>query len=434
MAKHANDSTIEMPENTSASTSVKSNFGPKGWNVIALCTLMLFFSTSTTTDGLNVTVDALAELHGWEPAVLLGFSTITGLVSIIGMYLFGIICNRIGARLTAAISLLLGGLSYIWYGCCSSVTQYAIALCLVSVFANVYGWIAGGAYLASWFPRKKGVALGWAGMGNNLASASIVIILTWLSSFLGGISRAIAVVGGAIAVSAVWAWFTPDSPENAGATPDNIPMTKDQIDLYRRESDAYVSPWTTRRLLRTKQFWLISLGLGLYMMVTVGVMSQLVPRLVSLGLTQNEAIISVTVCALIGIGGSYIWGVLDQKLTTRIAAAIFGIWYAAAILFNLIPSKAGISISIIMIGLAIGGNAHWPVSLVSTAFGHRNFAKVYSLINPAISIVRMCSFAVLALALALTGTMTGAYILFAVLSVLSAVLIFLMNDKEYAEE
>lgn len=434
MAEHTNDSAIEMPANSPASNSTKSNFGLKGWNVIALCTLMLFFSTSTTTDGLNVTVDALAELHGWEPAVLLGFSTITGLVSIIGMYLFGIICNRIGARLTATISLFLGGLSYIWYGCCSSITQYAIALCLVSVFANVYGWIAGGAYLASWFPRKKGVALGWSGMGNNLASASIVIILTGLSSFLGGINRSISAVGGAIVVSAIWAWFTPDSPEKAGATPDNIPMTQSQIETYRRESAAYVSPWTTRKLLRTKQFWLISLGLGLYMMVTVGVMSQLVPRLVSLGLTQNEAIFSVTACALIGIGGSYIWGILDQKFTTRIATVIFGIWYALSILFNLIPNRAGIFISIVMIGLAIGGNAHWPVSLVSTTFGHRNFAKVYSLINPAISIVRMCSFAVLALSLSITGTMAGAYILFAALSVAAAVLLFLMNDKEYAEE
>jgi len=48
MPKHANDSTIEMPANTSASTGVKSNFGPKGWNVIALCTLVLALALALT--------------------------------------------------------------------------------------------------------------------------------------------------------------------------------------------------------------------------------------------------------------------------------------------------------------------------------------------------------------------------------------------------
>jgi hypothetical protein len=87
-----------------------------------------------------------------------------------------------------------------------------------------------------------------------------------------------------------------------------------------------------------------------------------------------------------------------------------------------------------MIGIAIGGNANWPASLVSSAFGHRNFAKVYSLVNPAISILRVCCFATLAAALSLTGSLTGAYIVFVGLAVLAAILIFFVNDKQYADQ
>lgn len=311
--------------------------------------------------------------------------------------------------------------------------QYAIALCLVSVFSNVYAWIAGGAYLSSWFPRKKGLAPGWATMGNNLASAAIVLIITGLSAAFGGIQMAITIIGIAMIVTAIWAFFTPNNPEQAGATPDNVPMTKDQMAAYRAESDAYVSTWTYKKLLRTKQFWMISLGLGLYMMITVGVMSQLVPRLMSLGFEQSKAIGTMTVCALIGVVGSYLWGVLDQKLTTRVATAIYGIWYAVAVLLNLIPNMVTIYISIFMLGVAIGGNANWPVSLVTTTFGHRNFAKVYSLINPAISIIRMLSFVVLAISLTLTGSYSAAYVAFVILAVVAAALIYFVNDKQYAD-
>lgn len=219
------------------STSAKSNFGRKGWTLITLCGLMLYFSTGTSVDGLNATVQGLAEIHGWDTAVLLSFSTISGLVSIAGMLVFGVICNRIGARWVAVLSLVLGGLSYIWYGKVTSVTQYAIALCLVSLFSNVYAWIAGGAYLSLWFPKKKGLALGWATMGNNLASATIVLIITELAQAFGSIQMSITIIG---IVAALWAWFTLDNPEQAGATLDIVPMSQDQIKAYRTESENYV--------------------------------------------------------------------------------------------------------------------------------------------------------------------------------------------------
>lgn len=416
--------------------NAKSNFGFKGWMVVSLTGLMLYFSTGTSVDGLNVTVEGLAALHGWNTAVLLSFSTLSGLISIAGMFVFGLICHKIGARWTAIISLILGGFSYIWYGHVNSITQYAIALCLVSVFSNVYAWIAGGAYLSTWFPTKKGLALGWATMGNNLASATIVIVLTGLATLLGGIQWSITAIGFAMIVTAIWAWFTPNTPEEAGCTPDNVPiseMDEEKKKISKAKEEAK-SEWTYGKLVRTKQFWLISLGLGLYMLITVGVMSQLVPRLMGQGFSQSRAISTMTICALVGIAGSYAWGVIDQVFTTRVATALYGVWYAVAIIMNLIPSTITIYISIFMIGVAIGGNANWPVSLTTTVFGPSNFAKVYSLINPAISMIRMLSFVVLAISLQLTEGYTAAYYLFVALAFVAAFMIYIVNDKEYAEE
>lgn len=427
-----------VTRNEIAERDAKSNFGKRGWSVILLCGFMLFFSTGTSVDGLNVTVSGLAAMHGWDTATLLNFSTLSGLVSIAGMFVFGLVCDRIGARKLAILSLILGGFSYIWYGHVQSIFQYAVALCFVSIFANVYAWIAGGAYLSTWFPKKKGLALGWATMGNNLASAAIVIIITGLAGILGGIQWSITAIGVAMIVLSVWAFFTPDTPQEAGQNPDNLPLSATEAeieaDIHAAEDEQKGSSWTYQRLVRTKEFWLIFLGLGLYMMITVGVMSQLVPRMISLGFSEPKAIAAMSVCAIIGTVGSYAWGVLDQKLTTRVATAIYGLWYAVAVAINLIPSVYAIYVSIFMIGVAIGGNANWPVSLTTTVFGHRNFAKVYSLINPCISIIRMLSFSVLALSLTSTGSYSAAYVLFVALAVVAAFMIFRVDDKKYAQE
>jgi len=352
------------------------------------------------------------------------------------MFVFGKICDKIGARMTAILSLIVGGFSYIWYGYSSSIASYALSLILVSLFSNVYAWIAGGAYLAKWFPRKKGLALGWATMGNNLASATIVPLIVGLTRFLGGIEWALTAIGIAMIVTAIWAYFTPNTPQEANYTPDN--MTPEQYKEYQEKLTNNIekthSEWTNKTILRTKQFWLISIGLGLYMLVTVGVMSQLVPRLVSIGFTQDKAILTMTITALIGVVGSYLWGVVDQLLSTRVATYIYGIWYGIAIILNLIPNTIAIYASVFMLGFAIGGNANWPVSLTSTVFGSRNFSKVYSLINPTISVIRMLSFTVLSISLVLTDSYNLAYVFFAGLAFVGAFLIYLVDDKEYAED
>lgn len=402
-------------------------FSRKGWSLILLCGFMLYFSTGTSVDGLNATVEGLAKSHGWSSAVLLGFSTISGLISVLGMFIFGLICQRSGARRLAVVSLIAGGLSYIWYGHANSIAQYAAALCMVSVFANVYAWIAGGAYLAAWFPAKKGKALGWAAMGNNLASASIVIVITVLTNVLGDIKWAITAIGCVMILLSFWAVFIPDTPQEAGENPDNLTDAEMTQAAKRMPEDPGAQ--TYRQLLRTRQFWFVSLGVGIYMMVTVGVMSQLIPRLTSIGLSRNTAMGAMSICALIGAGGSYLWGVLDQKCGTRTAAALYGVWYAAAVVLNMVPSLPCIYLSILMLGIAIGGNAHWPISLVMTVFGARRFTKAYSLINPCVSAIRMLSFSVLALSLAITGSYTGAYVVFVALSLMAAGMIYMTNDK-----
>lgn len=73
----------------------------------------------------------------------------------------------------------------------------------------------------------------------------------------------------------------------------------------------------------------------------------------------------------------------------------------------------------------------WADSGVALAY--RNFAKVYSLINPCISIIRVFSFSALAVSMAITGSLSGAYAVFVVLAFVAAGLILLINDKKYAD-
>ncbi len=413
----------------------KSNFGKKGWLLIIFVGILLYFCTALTNDGMNIAAPAIAEEHGWDYATILAYSTPAGFISVIAFFFLSMLADRKGAKFVTILCVVATALSTVWFGNAGSQWQYFIALTCVSVFAQGCAWIGGGAYLALWFPKKKGLALGWATMGNNLASATIVPILTGLMVLTGTFAMTTVILGIVILLTVIFCFFLPNRPEEADATPDNLPMEKEEIDAYRAEANAYESPWTIGKLLKCKEMWLIVLVLGFTMMISTGIMSQLVTRLTGdeIAWSQPKAIGTMTVVAVIGIVGSYIWGLLDQKITTRKTVAIFMVWYGIAILMNIIRSDITVYISVFMIGMAIGGNANWPVSLVSSVFGYQNFAKVYTLVMPLYTIIRCCSFAVLAFFIARTGSLAGAYILFAVMAFVGAVLTMLINDRKYAD-
>ena len=421
----------------------KSNFGRKGWPLIIWTGFILLFCSGMTVDGLNVTLGVLAERLAASPeaipemtATLLTYSTIAGIVTVPALFFFGWISHKKGARFITVICLIASALSYIWHGNVQTEWEYLVSLTIISSCIGGAAWVGGGTYLALWFPRKKGLALGWATMGNNFCSAIYIPMLTILIAVTGGLGMAIIPLGIVLLVLALLSKFFPNTPEKAGTTPDNLPMSAEEIDNYRKNAEAYVSQWTLKKLLMTKELWIVSISIGIPMLITVGVMSQLIPRLTSpeIGFTLYQAILTMTIAALIGVGGSYFYGWLDQKISTRKAMFVYMVVYGIGVLCNAlgIYNLAFVYISVLIIGISIGGNTNWPVSITSTVFGYRDFSKAFTLVNPIFTVIRIMAFSVLAFFIRITGSLTGAYVFFAILAFIGAIVVLTINDKKHA--
>lgn len=405
---------------------VSSNFGKKGWGVIIYVGVLYYFMTGMTVDGLNVLVPGLSELHGMNYNQVLAISTPAGIIALISCMFYGWLAAKKGAQFTAVLCLVLGGGATIWYGNANTITTYAISLTLMVSLINGFSNIAGNVYMANWFPRKKGLALGWATMGMNMASATIVIVLNAFAVRFGGMNISVTIIGIFMIVLAIFTkLFMKGTPEEAGCTPDNLPP--DQLNGNRIEN--YVRKLTYMKVFKTKETWLMAIAYGVNGMVTVGVMSQLVPRLMERGYELNTAIMMLTIAAIIGLAGSYAWGVVDQKWGTKTASLYFAMWYIVGIGFNLIDNTICLYISLFMIGVAIGGNANFPPSMVTTIFGRREFPMAFTVMNTIQGVIRNMAFLVLAAAISITGSFTGAYMVFMAIEVISIIAMVLLNDK-----
>lgn len=414
---------------------VSYNFGAKGWSIIGFEVIFLFFMTGMTADGLNIIVPSVAAFRGWNPDVVLSISTPASIIALLLVVFWGQFIEKWGLKKVTVVTMFLASISMIAYGNSTSIAMYAVTLVLMVTFVNAFSITCGFAICTNWFPTKKGIVMGLTTIGMNLASALISIILNTLTQMFN-IAIAISIMGGVIAVVAVLVMlFVQDTPEKAGCLPDNdheiaAMIHKEEAEASKKEKISY------RRSLKDFRVWVLGAAYGLFGLATVGIMSQLVSFFTEArSFDLNTAIYTVTVAAVIGMVGSWLWGVVDQKVGTKLASILFGVWYFIGIAFLVVPNNICMYIGIFMLGFAIGGNGNFAPSMASFVFGRRDFAVSYSCMNMIVGVVRSCSFLVLAVLRSAFSGYTVPYMVFAVMCLIASALIAVTKCKDaYAED
>ena len=409
------------------------NFGP-GWFPIIYCLLMFWFYVGMCNDGSNVSVPAVAAALRVENSTLLTMNSIAGLVGVVFFIILGQLNRKIGARWLSGILCITAGLGYYGVGNASSVGMYLVCMCIVTGSIMSAGYICGGALVAQWFPKKKGVVMGYTTMGHNLASAMYCPILAALIAthyITGGV---IPISIGAIILGIVGMVFLRNTPQERGINPDNVSdeVFKTEYDMADDEDDD--GGWTVKNLLSKKELWLAAITTGLFQICSVGVMSQLVLRNQELGFSANTAMLIMTILALVGVGGSFLIGVFDDRFGTKRTMIGFGIWYAVALVLNFTNFMPCVYISLFMIALGIGGSANFTTSLPTSVFGRQGFDKVNSVVFPIQGFVTAWCFVVNGIVTNAIGNLSIAYMIFACGAVLVTVLVSFLDEYKFNKD
>ena len=406
------------------------SFGKAGWGTIIFCMAMFWFFVGFCTDGNNITAPAVAEHLGIQSGTVLQMNSYGGILGVIFYIAFSQLTKKIGARKVAGITLIISGISYIVMGNCPNLAVYTIAYtCLIGSIMSA-GYVAGGALVAQWFPKRKGVVMGYTTMGLNIASATWVPMMTLIIAKMG-FEKGVIIPGVLIAVLAVIGLaFMRDTPQERGVNPDMVSdeVYKAEYDTDDAEAD---SRWTVGKLLKTPAVWTVAIATGILQCCSTGVMSQLVVRNQELGMSATQAISMMTVIAVVGIFGSWFIGILDDKFGTKKVMILFCVWYAAAILANVTNTTAGMYIAIIMIGISIGGSANFMTSFPSSVFGRHGFETVNSVIFPIQSILTACAFMINGVSLNATGSLRWSYLILAIIALINIIFVGLTKDHQF---
>ena len=414
------------------------HYGKAGWVVIIYCFLMFYLYIALINDGTNILASRAAANIGCAEADILQANGIAGIFAVIGYIISGQINNKIGPRLTCGILLIISGGAYIVCGNTGNLIVYTAftALCAAGLLSA--GYVAGGTLIARWFPKKKGLVMGYVTMGNNTASATFVALYTWLVQMTGTIKLAVIPIGIATAVVGILGWIIMrNDPKERGQNPDNVTDEEYQEEYCTDENDG---GWTIKKLLKTKEVWMAAIYTGLLQVCSIGVMSMLVRRNVdTFHMEEGGAIMMMTILAILALVFSWIIGIIDDKLGTKRTMQLFCIWYAVAFVVNVLAARAGkptllFYVSIFMISMGIGGSGNFTVSLPASIFGRHGYDKVNSVLFPIQGFVTAWCFVIDGTILKMFGNLNPAYLLFAGICILVMILVSFIDEHKFNKD
>lgn len=433
----SNEKKTVRPGGYDSLSMTKSNFGRYGWLMIVISGLLFLFCSGNTTDSLNVIVGAFAEKFGFDSNLILGYNSLCGYISIIGITVINRFMTKTGVRNMTTVLLLLNGILYFVFASISSVAGYIVVQTINLILGNGFAYVCGTTLMANWFPRKKGLALGWSTIGVQCATFLYLPVMNFLLAKFA-LSSTLVVFGVAMVALAVVCWIVVrDYPEEKGLTPDNADLSREEIERSLEEQKNYKHRISVMDCVKNRDVWLIGITFGCLSMCVSAVLSQFIPRCASYGIDINLALVLMSVSAAIGVPGSYIWGWVDQKVSTKKSIVAICVWFAVSlILFGFVLPVTPVTSALFMVsmGAAGGGIPNLSASMLTTIFGRQEYAQAYTVFNPIMTIIRTSSFAILAVVLSLTSnSYSHAYLIFGLLAGVAAVLAALIRDKSIVE-
>lgn len=132
---------------------------------------------------------------------------------------------------------------------------------------------------------------------------------------------------------------------------------------------------TLREALRTRQFWNISLGLGMVGVVVIGLQVHLVPMMTDRGLSNSQAGQLLVIFGLASLVGRVVGGFIIDRVHGSIVGPIVMLAPIAGMFF-LQPPFSTAAVAVTFIGIAFGIEGDLLALLITRYLGTRNFGQI----------------------------------------------------------
>ncbi len=410
-----------------------------GWRVHAsvfLCAMVVVGCTSyifglfviPVTEEFDIT---RGTANNGYIAFLLGVGIMSPLV--------GRLLDKVPARLVLGAGGLVFGLGML--GLSRSHSPLLMLVLIIGPVAfgmTACGTLAANTVVARWFRNRRGRALGILAVSTSAGgfiftpvTAMLIESLGWRDALMTIGLFAMAVVGLVVTLT-VKDRPSGDEPgydaEFGDPEADRVAATDGQTRAPAREEER---EWPLGQLLRNRNFWLLSLGVGLLYGSDQAMVTSNVPYFQDIGIDLADAAFIVSFMTVSAITGKVLVGTLADKLDLRWVFHAVGIAHIAILVIYLAqPSYWVLLVLATLFGLGVGGVFPVWTTMVAWLFGSRSYGTIMGLMTVLFKAVSIVAVRFIGEVHDMTGSYVVAFWTFMAMVTVAMVLISLIRPME----
>lgn len=418
-----------------------------GWWIVGSSTFFWFYGAVAFYFGFAAFVNPIVDEFGWSRAAVSFAGTLMWLGAGIGGFVAGFLTVRFKARRVILASLSLALLGFLFLSQIRSFRFLGVPVDALWLYYPAFLCIALGfgagevlpetAVIANWFSKRRGLALALASTGaawSGLALPGLV----WLIDTVGW-RTSLVILGAGIAVLIlpvipVFRW----RPEEYGQRPYGSETEKDSGAKGTSGSGAphasvaVERSFTEREAIRTRSFWLLSIGLTLSSLAAGSVQFHLIAYLVSVGWERSAAGLVLSGLALGSLVGRVGFGFLADYVDKRyILIGCIALLGAGLLALANMANPLFVVPFLLTFPLGFGGPIAVQMAVTVDYFGPERFASIRGIMTT-IVVAGSAGGPVFAGAVYdLTGSYVGAFLIIAALLVIAVPLFYLSRKPKH---
>ncbi len=358
-------------------------YGPKQIGMIIYTAVLFLIGTSIIGGNNNTVFPIMAEARGWDINLINVVSGIGCMLEGIGVLVFARVIKKFGAKIVIVLGLFATAVLTCVFGQTQSMFVFFVVILVIGLLGGTYSKGGGMVLTANWWPTKKGIVLGFSTMGIVLMNILYVPNMPKLFGAFG-INNGMFIIAIIIAAVAVFSiFYVKNTPEEAGTYPDGDPAFSANGNNIGQMMKEYVSPFTFKKICADKNTWLIGLGSCFAFIAAMSFIASTIPILIGFGYAPTFGTTVFAVGGVVSIIGSFLFGVIDQKVGTKKAFIIYFICIIIGFVFAFVMNRAAIFVWIasIILFAAQGSLCNLLPSYVATKYGRWDYTSGYQVIG-----------------------------------------------------
>ena len=399
-----------------------------GWKPLASAVIGKAFSFGTIPIYVvGVFTVPLGEAFGWSRGEVTLSFTVATITSASLSPLVGWLCDRFGSRPLVLAGTIGYGLGMAIIATSSDwLLRYYASWSLATMLGVGASAIALTRFVAGWFERKRGMALGIMLMGSGLTAfaappfvAALIENFSWRAGYLG-LGAAILLVG----VPAIYFGFRESPSQKRQREPTGSDASN--------RADAGGGSSGFRLAVESRAFWLMSIAFCCATFGLAGLISSFAPILQDTGYGAGEAAALAGLIGLFVMLGRLLVGYLLDHLWAPglafVAMAVGGIT-CGLLTLPVLPVWV-VVFAAFCLGMSAGGEWDALSYLTAREFDMKSYGRVYSLLVISVAVITAISPPIFGYTFDTQGSYRSVLLVSMVLMVLGpALLLFLKKGR-----